>query len=340
MPTLDIFNNDAFLLTALTAKVNKLPYVPGQVSATGLFEEDGVATTSVMVESRDGKLSMVEPTPRGGPGENVSKDKSELRSFVIPHYQRDDTVMADEVQGVRAFGTENDVETVENVVNSKMGRHTRDLDATLEFSRVGAIKGIVLSRNGNTLADLYTAFGIAAAADFSFALSDATTIVRRKCDELTVQIEDELDTHYTGITAFCGKSFWQDLINHKSVREVFLYAQKINENLGKTTDEFGIGSINFVRYRTGKKAAAANNGGGGAAFIGDDEARIVPVGVPDLFITRFAPGDYMETVNTKGLPRYAKQTRMSNDKGVNLEIQSNHISLCTQPNVLRKAVKG
>ncbi|HML28958.1 MAG TPA: major capsid protein [Hyphomicrobium sp.] len=55
-------------------------------------------------------------------------------------------------------------------------------------------------------------------------------------------------------------------------------------------------------------------------------------------MTRFAPGDYIETVNTKGLPRYAKQVRMRNDKGVEIEIQSNHISICTQPNVLRKGV--
>jgi hypothetical protein len=335
MPTLDIFNNDAFSLAEMTAKVNALPYVPGQISASKLFEEDGVATLSVMVESRDGKLSLIEPSPRGGPGENVSKDKSELRSFVVAHYQRDDTVMADEVQGVRAFGTENDVETVENVVNNKMARHTRDLDTTLEFSRLGAIKGVVVSKSGRTLADLYSAFDIAAPADYNFALDNTATIVRQQAEQLVIMIEDELDAPYTGIHAFCGKTFWQSLVNHKSVRETFLYAQKVNENLGRSTNTFEIGGITFERYRTGKKATAAN---GGTAFIGDNECRVVPVGVPELFITRFAPADYEETVNTKGLPRYAKQYPMPNNKGRNLEVQSNHISLCTRPNVLRKGV--
>lgn len=334
MATLDIFNEDAFSLIEMTAKVNKLPYVPGQVSATKLFQEAGVATRTVMVESRDGKLSLVEPTPRGGPGENVGKDKSELRPFVIPHYQRDDAVMADEVDGVRSFGTEDEVQTVEGIVNDKMARHTRDLDATLEFSRVGAIKGIVMSKGGQTLADLYQSFGIAAAADYNFALDNANTIVRQQAEQLVIQIEDELDAPYSGIHAFCGKNFWQALVNHKSVRETFLYAQKVAENLGRTLNTFDVGGITFERYRTGKKATAA----AGAAFIGDNECRVVPMGVPDLFITRFAPGDYIETVNTKGLPRYAKQVRMRNDKGVEIEIQSNHISICTQPNVLRKGV--
>lgn len=39
------------------------------------------------------------------------------------------------------------------------------------------------------------------------------------------------------------------------------------------------------------------------------------MGAPGLFITRFAPADYMETVNTPGLPRYMKQIVQRNGKG-------------------------
>jgi len=337
MPTLDIFNNDAFSLASLTARVNRRPYVPGQIGKSGLFQEAGVTTLTISVESRDGKLGLVEPSNRGGPGETVGKDRSSLVPFQIPHYERNDSVMADEVQGVRAFGTENDVEMVQTIVDRKTDRHTTDLDNTLEFSRVGCIKGIVVSKSGGVLANLYTAFDIAPAADFSFVLSDATTIVRKKAEQLRRQVEDELDSAYTSIHAWCGDNFWDDLVNHKSVREAYLAAAKLNETLGKSTDIWECGGIVFERYRTGKKAQAAN---GTNLYIGADEARIVPMGVPDLFITRFAPADYMETVNTNGLPRYAKQFAMKNDKGVELEVQSNHISLCTQPAVLRRAVKG
>lgn len=338
MPTLDIFNDDAFSLASLTARANtEIGYVPGQIGASGLFEEDGVTTLTIMVESKDGNLQLVEPTPRGGPGENVAKGRRDLRSFVVPHYERNDAVMADEVQGVRSFGTETEVETVQGIVDSKLARHYRDLDMTLEFSRVGCVKGNVVTRDGNVLANLYTAFDIAAPADFSFALSSDATLVRKKAEQLRRQIEDELDAPYSRILAWCGDDFWDELVNHKSVREVYLAAAKINESLGKTTDVFEVGGLTFERYRTGKKAKASN---GDSLFIGADEARVVPVGVPELFITRFAPADYMETVNTRGIPRYAKQVAMKNDKGVELEVQTNHISLCTRPGVLRKAVKG
>lgn len=53
---------------------------------------------------------------------------------------------------------------------------------------------------------------------------------------------------------------------------------------------------------------------GSQAFIADDEAYLVPEGVADLFITRFAPADYMETANTLGLPKYAKQEGRRLDK--------------------------
>ena len=337
MLTLDIFNDDAFSLAALTGRYNgeEAMYVPGQVGKLGLFEEEGVPTLTVMIEERDGNLAMIEPSKRGGPGETVGTSRDKLRSFVVPHLQRDDSVMADEVQGRRAFGTTGDVETVLSVVDRKVNRHLRDLDATLEHHRVGAIKGVVLSKSGATIHNLYNEFGIAAADDVNFDLDNAATLVRLKCEQLVRAVEDELDSPYTGIHAFCGNTFWDKLTEHKSVREVWLAAQKAAELLGKKAMTVQIGGITFERYRTGKKATAAN---GAAPFIADTEARFVPTGVAGLFITRFAPADYEETVNTDGLPRYVKQWAMQNGKGRNIEVQSNPINLCTRPAVLRKGV--
>lgn len=333
--TLDIFNNDAFSLASLTARFNgeAAMYAPGQIGKIGLFEEDGVSTLTVMIEERNGSLSLIEPSKRGGPGETVGSNRDKMRSFVIPHLQRDDSVMADEVQGRRAFGTDKDVETVLSVVDRKVNRHLRDLDATLEFHRVGATKGIVLSKSGAVIHNLFTEFGIAEPVAVNFDLDNPNTNVRLKCEQLVRQIEDELDSPYTGIHSMCGNAFWDKLTEHKSVREVRLAAQQASELLGKKTNTIQIGGITFERYRTGKKATDSVG-----AFYADDEARFMPTGVPELFITRFAPADYEETVNTDGLPRYVKQWAMPNTKGRNMEVQSNPLSLCTRPGVLRKAV--
>ncbi len=97
-------------------------------------------------------------------------------------------------------------------------------------------------------------------------------------------------------------------------------------------DVFEFGGATWERYRTGAKATADL----GSPYIGHSEARVVVKGVPELFITRFAPADYEETVNTVGLPFYAKQWARQDGKGRHLQVQMNAISLCTRPGVLRK----
>ena len=47
--------------------------------------------------------------------------------------------------------------------------------------------------------------------------------------------------------------------------------------------------------------------------------------------TIYAPADYIETVNTVGLPFYAKQQLMDFDKGVEIETQSNPLCINTRP---------
>lgn len=339
---LDVFNSDAFSIVNLTAGINKVPFVPGQVSRAGIFEEDGVTTTHIAIEELDAKLAMVAPTARGGPGEVVANDKRKLYSFLVPHFERDDTVMADEVLGVREF-TENaqqgmTMKTVQSKLEEKMRRHARDFDTTLEHLRVGAIKGIVLDKNGNTMLNSFTAFGVSAPSDITFNFSTTTIDVRGVCAQVITAVEDVLEAaSYSGIVGFAGRTFWSSLIGHKSVRETWLNTQQAAELRGSANmDKFDFGGIEFNRYRTGGKAAAANNAG--ARFIADDECRFVVRGVPNLFLTRFAPADYVETVNTKGLPRYMKQYAMDNNKGINIEVQTNPINLCTQPKTLFKGV--
>ena len=89
----------------------------------------------------------------------------------------------------------------------------------------------------------------------------------------------------------------------------------------------GDGGIVFERYRGNV---------GGVPYVPEDRAFAVPEGVPDLFITNFAPADYMETVNTNGLPYYASQELLPHNKGVDLEAQSNPLSLCTRPGAVIK----
>src|SRR5712671_3094091 len=103
MPTLDVFKSDAFSVTTLTDAINKMKFVPGRLGSLGLFRSSGVTTTSIFVDERDGVLSLIAPTPRGGPGHTMERAARQARSFRVPHFEINGAVMADEVQGVRAW---------------------------------------------------------------------------------------------------------------------------------------------------------------------------------------------------------------------------------------------
>ncbi|WP_404291534.1 major capsid protein [Microvirga sp. RSM25] len=332
MSAVNIWDGDGFTLESLTAAVNREPYRPGQVSATGIFGEDSVTTTIVSIELREGKLSLVEPSERGGAGETTDDEKRSKIPFEVDHYERDDAVLADEVQGVRAFGSEDRLETIQERVERKAQRHAADLTMTLEHQRVGAVKGIVTSRSGTVLHDLYSRFGIAVPAAVSLELDVDTTKVGDLWQDVVYSLEDDLDEPYDGLHVFTGRTFHKTMWQHKAIRETFLYGSGAGILRQDVPDTFEFGGATWERYRTGAKATANL----GAPYIAADEARVVPLGVPDLFITRFAPADYEETVNTPGLPFYARQIPRLDGKGRNLQVQMNAISLCTNPKALRK----
>ena len=54
MAALDIFNSNAFSMVSLTDTINKLPFLPGRIGQLGIFHEQGVATTTVLIEEKEG----------------------------------------------------------------------------------------------------------------------------------------------------------------------------------------------------------------------------------------------------------------------------------------------
>lgn len=332
---LDVFNDDAFSVVSLTDSVNKLKFVPGRIGQLGIFDESGVPTTTVVVEQKEGVLSLVSPTARGGPGKTLTKNLRDARPFVVPHFEINDAVMAEEVQNVRAWGSETAVETVMGKVAERLGYHSQSMEATIEYARIGAIKGIVTYADSSTL-NLFTEFGVSQQSVVDFDLDDATPEegeIRAKCASVIRTIADELGgTPFSGAHAFCGDTFFDQLIAHPEVRETYLgwtAAQELRggyiSGMGLSYGAFPFGGIMWENYRGSV---------GGQAFIATGDCQIFPTGVPGLFKTYFAPADYIETVNTMGQRMYAKQYEMANGKGVHLDTQSNPLSLCTRPRVL------
>lgn len=332
---LDIFNDEAFSLVPLTDTINKLKFVPGRIGQLGLFQESGITTTSAAIEEKSGILSLVAPSPRGGPGHTLDKAKRTLRNISIPHFELNDSIMAEEVQGIRAWGSETQVETVQGKVAERMAIMSQSFEATHEYSRIGAIKGTVTYADSSTL-NLFTLFGVSQVNEIDFDLdagSPASGVLRKKCATTIRTMAAQLDgVPFTGIHAFCGDAFFDDLIAHSEVRATYLASQEAAElrgqyiaGSGSSYGVFDFGGIRWENYRGSVD---------GTAFVNTDKCHLFPVGVPGLFRTYYAPADYMETVNTNGQRLYVKQYQMANGKGVHFDTQMNALDICTRPNAL------
>ena len=328
MASLDIFRNDAFSLQSLTKAINEQPYIPGRIGALGLFSEEGISTTSVSVEKLGESLAMVPAGERGGLSKPVNGDKRSMVTFNTIHLPQRANILADEIQGVRAFGSETELETVENVVAKRLGKMRRALDATIEYQRIGALRGQILDANGSTvLVDLFSQFGLSQQTK-SMVLGTSTTKVRQKVMEAKRLVEDALGNQmYTGLRALCSPAFFDALTTHDLVEKFFINWQSNETMRQDVRSAFLFGGVLWEEYRGTV---------GGVDFIASGDAYLVPEGVPDLFVTHYGPADYVEAANTIGLPYYAKQELLPFGKGVDLEAQSNPISLCTRPRAVVK----
>jgi hypothetical protein len=333
---LDIFNNNAFGVVTLTDAINKPLFAPGRLGQMGLFNERGVTTTTIVLEEKDGVLLLIPPTPRGGPGNTLAKNKATARPFVVPHFEINDAIYADEVQGVRAWGTDSQLATVMGVIADRINIHRPSHEVTLEYQRIGAVIGLITYADGSTT-DLFSAFSISQDAEINFDLANATPAagaLRKAVAAVIRQVSNNLGgIPFAGLHALCGDAFFDALLAHVEVRNTFLNnpaaaeLRKAYVMNGMSFGSFEFGGIIWENYRGAV---------GGTGFINTDKCHIFPLGVPNLFRTYFAPADYVETVNTIGQRMYMKQYLMDNDKGVNLDSQMNALSLCTRPKALIK----
>ena len=332
MPSLDVFRGDAFSVVSLTDAILKAPFKPGRIGALGLFRSRGITTTSVMVEEKDGALTLIPTTPRGGPGSSIGASKRTARSFVIPHLERDSMILADSVQNVRAFGSDNALEGVQAIVNERLELLRAMHEVTLEHLRASALQGIILDADGTTpIYNLFTEFSVGqqtgtispnASADDGDALRMEVVAAQRL-------IEDELGAEpISGYRALCGRDFFDTLRSDLGVTQTLRMAdpQSLLQQQANARS-FNFAGVTWEEYRGSV---------GGVGFFADDEAFMFPEGT-SIFATYFAPADFIETVNTVGLPVYAKvATDPELQRWVKIHTQSNPLALCLRPRAVVK----
>lgn len=330
------FDDAGFDLVSMTKGIEVIPNQYGRIRDLGLFRSEGVTQRTVIFDEENGVLNLLQTQPWGSPGSVNKRSSKKTRSFAIPHIPLDDRITPNDFQGVRAFDSPDMTETLNSVMNRVLTQMRNKHAITLEYLRMGAVKGIILDADASTLYNLFTEFGISQQA-YDFGLDGDTTDVVAKCRTVIRYMEDNLKGEIMrGVHCLCDGVFFDDLVKHPEVEKYFLQHVAALQLAGVTADPrkgFSFGGITFEEYRGTATTAA----GTARPFIAEGEAHFFPVGTMDTFVNYFAPADYLETVNTMGRELYAKQVMDAAGRWVDVYTQSNPLPLCRRPALLVKA---
>ncbi len=333
----DVFAADAFSQVELTALLNDMPHKPRRLGEMGLFQSRGVRTLKVSIERQGSVLKLVQTTPRNTPPIQNEKRSRDLVDVPTSRIALGDAVTADEVQGVRAAGTESDLKTLQDEVLERGSDISDSIMVTEEHQRIGAVKGTVLDADGSTLINLATTFGVTLQSEIGWNIAAvAEGGLRTLCSALIRQIEDELGgLSYDSIHVMCSSQFFDDIVAHPDVREANKGFESGRDFLmGRTarrTQQYA--GVTFEEYRGAV---------GGTKYVADDKAHAFPIGVSSLFVSRYAPAEYWDTVNTPGLPRYMRMMPdpAHPDSRMLIDVRSQGLHICTRPRTLVPLRRG
>ena len=342
MATMDIFRSDAFSMIEMTNAVQDFQTVPSFLDSLGIFTPVPITTERFEVEMvGDGTLGLVPTTERGAPRTTISRDRRKMRDFSTVRLRQFDTLRAQEVAGIRAFGSQTEVEQAVRVVAERQNKLIRRLNLTHEYHRLGAINGVVLDADGSTvIRNFYTEFSITPPTEIGFDLDNRTRMNEYIKTNVIRPMQRALGGRWVpgaSIVALCGDTFYDRFIENPEVRASYLNwqaAQELRGSTGKAFESFSFGNVEWVNYRgTDDNSTVA---------IGTDKCRFIPVGVPDVFQTVYSPAESFEFVNTLGMPTYSKvlPDPSGHDEFVEIDVASYPLHMCLAPQALLQGRRG
>jgi len=257
----------------------------------------------------------------------------------VPRIMHDDTIWADELQSIRAFGSETELMQLETEVARRLSGPTgllSNIEYTWEYHRLAAVQGKLLNTDGSVYYDWYAQFNIPVPAEVPFNLAaGAANSIRPICNGITRKMARAAQGSFrptTRVFALAGDVFYDQFVNHPDVIRTFLFWSDARDirggNAGGAFTAFEFGGITWLNYRGSDDNATIK--------IPDDKVKFFPVGAPGIFKRALAPAETFEWVNTPGKPVYVIPIP-DRDRNAwwKMEAYSYPLHICTRPEVLQ-----
>jgi len=344
MATLDIFKQDAFRLTSMLQAIREVDYLPQRLGQMGIFTPNPVRTETVAIEKRGETLALIQTSPRGAPLEQRNTEKRDIRDFRTVRIAKGDRITASELAGIRAFGSESELQQVQNEIMRRLAGPAglqSQVELTLENMRLGAIQGIVTDADDSVIRNWFTEFGVSQPAEIDFDLdnaSPASGALVKLCDQVADNMRRAAKGVFnptTIILGACGTNFWRDLIAHSEIRDVYHsmlqggFRDGLEGLLGRVPRiEYG-GIVFFKYWGTDDDSTVA---------INTDKCKFFPANAPGAFLEVFSPGEQFSHIGQLGERLYPMIVPdRDRDMYADIEVYSYPLHVCTRPLMLQRA---
>ena len=156
---------------------------------------------------------------------------------------------------------------------------------------------------------------------------------RRRVVELELKGET-----MSSVTALVSPDFFDKLIGHPKVEAAYQYysstgAQPLREDVRR---RFPFAGMVFEEYNATVTLAT----GATETLIPAGEGIAFPLGTMDTFVTYGAPANLIETVNTMGLPMYARQLPRMDGSAIDVKTEASILPVNKRPRLAVRIFSG
>lgn len=334
---MNVFSQNAFSAISMTAAIQEIETVPGLLGSLGLFTPNPIRTTDFLVEKRGQTLKVIPTTERGSPRTRRTIDRRNARNFSTVRLAESDRLMADDLQGIRAFGKETELEAVQTEIARRQMILNTDLSLTKERHMLSAINGILLDADDSEIYDFFDEFSLTQAGEINFdwaAKTDVKGFVAQNVKRPIIRALGGRAAAGMEIIALCGDEFFDALQANAEYRATYLQTEAARSLLvDNVFEEVRAWGVRWINYRgTDDNSTVA---------IGTDKCKIFPRGVPNLFQAVYSPAEGFDFVNTLGLERYSAivPDPTVRNEYADLDVASYCLYICTSPEALLQGNK-
>ena len=323
------FDAGGYSLAEMTQAINILPNLYTRLGQIGLFRFEGVSQRSIVIEQREGVLSLLPSVPLGAPATVGNRDARSMRSFALPWIPHDDVILPADIQGMPALGLSDATDPLVEVMNRKLTLMRRKHAQTREYMEMNALRGIVKDGAGTTLYNYFTEFGLEMIS-VDFVFGTAGTNVQGKVRTVLRAIEDNLKGEtMTTAHALVSSEFFDKLISHPKTEDAYKFfsatgGQPLREDMRRA---FPFAGILFEEYN----GSVTLSNGTSERLIPTGEGIAFPMGTFDTFTTYGGPANLLETANTIGLPLYARQMMDAKGRWIDLMTEASILPVNKRP---------